>query len=120
MMKPTELGELLATRTFEWKDDAGVARNCYLDLSHPVYFPPESDDVSGCWRCCIQTRETGEDLLLPAFGGDAMQAIHLALCLAGTIVKVLSFSSKLEDAKLPNFGFPPMEDYSHVNLGDDD
>ncbi len=103
----TDFGERIATREFTWLGDDGEPRTGFVDISLPRLVPPDRDGESACYVCMARRRGFGGvDVVRPAYGEDEVQALHLALVLAGCLVAAHPLAARLDPTWGPNFGFP--------------
>lgn len=80
MSVDTALGDVLAEREYEAiHAGAGKPRKVVLRIGKPRIAPHQD----GAWICPAQILGIGEDNVLEAAGIDAVQALHLAMVMAG-------------------------------------
>ena len=70
-------------------------------------FEEATRDRTKRWCCTVQILGIGEDRIHAVFGADAVQALYLALALAGVII-ASSPAAKEIVSEEANFGFPPL------------
>lgn len=101
-------GTPLATREFIWQDDEGGERSAFADIGLPKMRRAESDEDSDVWYCAVRLRAFGDEKVYYAAGEDSVQAIHLALVLAGALVARCPLAARTDYAEVPNYGFPTL------------
>jgi hypothetical protein len=103
-----DFGEIFGTKTMTWIDDLDVERNFYVDIGVPTEKPVPGHSHT-VWDCKVRTRDSGEDSVMKVTGADKIQAIYLALVMAGIMTSELTIAPACDYAEIPHFGFaaPP-------------
>lgn len=80
MRNDSEMGEVIAEREYEAHEGDGAgSRTVVLRIGRPTPYPePDSG-----WVCPVQVLGMGEDEVLQVGGVDGVQALFLALAMAG-------------------------------------
>jgi hypothetical protein len=115
------LGEIIAERYLEAKDEAGEEREIIVRIGKPIPDPtPDALEAkSDNWCCPFEIVGFAENLMDAAFGEDSMQA--LVLCLQRIIFK-LNNQQKAEKIKLTWHGWENLnltvssEEYFHESF----
>ena len=94
----------IATRTLSFTNPDGSPGVAYVDFSAPDICI--SDDGIPGWCCQIRTRGFDNDLSNIAYGADGVQALHLAMTMAGTMLAGIPAAQSSDWNLLPGFGFP--------------
>lgn len=94
-VKPISLGEIIAERYFEAKDETGREREIIVRVGKPI--PDSHPNANGDWCCPFEIVGFADHQMDAAFGVDSMQAI--VLCLQKIIIK-LNNQQKTEKIKL--------------------
>lgn len=92
-MTDISIGEVIAERDFEARDEKGARREVRLQIGIPRPDPKEGGD----WYCPYQIVGFGDDKVSAAFGVDTVQALLSALQKAGL---ELDFFQKAQNSKL--------------------
>jgi hypothetical protein len=112
------LGELVAEREYEATDPrGGEARKVVLRVGTPRAAP----DPGGHWLCPVQIVGIGDDNVLEAAGVDAVQALSLALVMAGVKLTCPPPGVTITWLGGSDLGLPlPDPNAAHFAFGDDD
>jgi hypothetical protein len=94
-LKNVPLGEIIAERHLEAKDEAGEEREIIDRIGKPI--PDPSPDANGAWCCPYEIVGFADSCLDSALGEDSMQALVLGL---QKIVIKISNQQKAEKLKL--------------------
>jgi hypothetical protein len=94
-MKNVPLGEVIAERYLEAKDEAGEERQIVVRIGKPI--PDPSPNANGAWCCPCEIGGFANHYLNAALGEDSMQALVLGL---QQIVIELDNRQKAEKIKL--------------------
>lgn len=94
-MENIPLGEMIAERYLEAKDEAGEEHQIIVRIGKPI--PDPHPDASSDWCCPFEIVGFADNQMGATFGVDSMQA--LVLCLQRIIIK-LNNQQKAEKIKL--------------------
>lgn len=94
-MKNVPLGEVIAERCLEAKNEVGEEREITVRIGKPI--PDPSPDATGAWCCPCEITGFADNYLSAAIGEDSVQALVLGL---QQIVIELSRKQKAEKLKL--------------------
>ena len=100
---------VLATRILERTHPDGTTSAVEVKIGDLKHIPSDSPDSSDYWECW--TDVNGAESFgthCRVNGSDSMQAISLAMSLAGITLSDSDVADELQDYSLPNFGFPPL------------
>lgn len=98
----------LVTRTMTCTEADGTSYPIYIDLGVPFIVPPDDPADDELWGCQYQSRGFANDDLLTVFGVDGIQALYMAMSLAGVRIAAQPESLLLDWGGVVNFGFPPI------------
>lgn len=76
-LKNVPLGEIIAERYLEAKDEVGEEREIIVRIGKPI--PDPSPDMNGAWCCPYEIVGFANNYLDAAFGEDSVQALVLGL-----------------------------------------
>ena len=118
MSVDTALGEVIAEREYEASNaGGGEPRRVLLRIGKPRIAP----HLDGAWVCPVQILGIGEDDVLEAAGIDAVQALHLAMVMAGARLTYPPRGVTITWLGGPDLGLPlPDPAASAFNFDEDD
>ena len=106
MARPPMTPELISrnmTRTTEDGRKMPVA----IRFGTPAITPASPPDVTPYYYCPIQLSGLDDDAIYPIYGIDALHALTLALCFAGTLLATSRHANTIDDwDTASNYGFP--------------
>lgn len=104
----TEIPDPIAIRELEVRSPGGgEARRVVVRFGRPEPDPASGGD----WRCPVQITGIGEDEVRYAFGVDPLQALQLALQMAGArLFAAQGRSGTITWLDMPELGFPEPPD----------
>lgn len=109
--------QVLVTRPMIYTLADGTNTTLFVDIGMPYLIPPDNPANDPAWGCQFQTRGFASDELHTVYGVDGVQALYLALALAGTRIAALPESLGLDWGGAVNFGFPPRPKPIAENVG---
>lgn len=113
------MGPIIATREMSWLRADGVACPAIVEIGMPYHTGQTPAEPPGLWGCRVRARGLGDNNHYAIYGVDAIEALYLGLCMAGTIVKNSIVANDLDWAAAPNFGFPLEPEQGEAGAGGD-
>ena len=98
------MSTIIAKRELTRTTQNGVSSPVEVTIGTPTLIPAQ-DDLAECWYCPVQVLGIEHDEVRPAFGVDSMQALSLALYMAGMLIATSSVALEVEGHE-ENYGFP--------------
>jgi hypothetical protein len=86
----------------------GKTSRLHVDIGLPYMVPSGRSTTKPSWACQYRTRGFARDELLTVYGADGVQALYMALQIAGVRIASQPESIHLDWASAVNFGFPPV------------
>jgi hypothetical protein len=101
------MSSILATREMIWKHKDGEETPVIINLGRPLPRVKEGSEFNE-WYCTFQIVGLGDETIGTTFGVDGMQALLLALKIAGKIIAASRPGrlGELDWKDVPHFGFP--------------
>lgn len=90
-------------REMQWEANDGTWYPCSIAFSLPVA-------VGNQFEVQFQAYGFGDETVYTVLGFDQMQAMYLAMCVAGELVRKHPIAPKLNLRGLPGRGFPELPD----------
>jgi hypothetical protein len=84
----------------------GKTSRLHVDIGLPHMVPSGRSTTKPPWACQYRTRGFARDEFLTVYGADGIQALYMALQIAGVRIASQPESSQLDWASALNFGFP--------------
>lgn len=97
--------DAIATREIIRKHPDGTETLIKVKIGMPLL----KSSTETVWRCRYQLTAPDISVTHTACGADAIQALYIALRLAGVELAILPYASELSWEDMPNFGFPEVK-----------
>jgi len=105
-----QITTVIATRALTRKQPNGTETRVEVRIGQPLPRHNVDTGVSD-WYCPIQIVGADDESVRAAFGGDPVQALYLALVMAGELLSAspAGRAGQLSWHEVPNYGFPQLE-----------